>query len=96
MVAAQEGDRGSYRALLQEVAPLVRCAVWRKCRYLSAADAEDVVQDVLLSLHTVRATYDGVRPFMPWLMAIVHNRTVDSVRRYARRASREVGGRRIP
>lgn len=90
MAAAQEGDRGSYNALLKEVAPLVRCAVRRKYRYLSDDDAEDVVQDVLLSLHTVRGTYDTARPFMPWLMAIVHNRTVDSVRRYARRAKREV------
>ena len=59
-------------------------------RFLSRDDIEDIVQDVLLSVHAVRATYDGQRAFLPWLMAIAHNRTVDSVRRYARRAEREV------
>ena len=37
-----------------------------------------------------RATYDPRRPFMPWLMAIAHNRMVDSVRRNSRRLNNEV------
>jgi RNA polymerase sigma-70 factor (ECF subfamily) len=42
------------------------------------------VQDVLLSVHSVRATYDPARPFLPWLFAIVRNRLADDARRYAR------------
>jgi RNA polymerase sigma-70 factor (ECF subfamily) len=90
MVAGQGGDRDAYRALLAEIVPLVRQRLRRRFGFLSAADSEDIVQDVLLSVHSVRATYDGARPFLPWLMAIAHNRTVDSVRRYARRSEREV------
>ena len=90
MVAAQAGDRAAYRGLLGEIAPLVRRRLRQRFGFLSADDAEDIVQDVLMSVHSVRATYDGARPFLPWLMAIVHNRTVDSVRRYARRSAREV------
>jgi RNA polymerase sigma-70 factor (ECF subfamily) len=48
------------------------------------------VQDILLSVHTVRATYDPTRPFLPWLMAIARNRTADMARRHARRSAREV------
>jgi RNA polymerase sigma-70 factor (ECF subfamily) len=51
---------------------------------------EDLVQDVLLSLHTVRATYDPQRPFMPWLLAILRNRLVDAARRYGKTAHHEV------
>jgi RNA polymerase sigma-70 factor, ECF subfamily len=45
---------------------------------------------VLLSVHTVRATYDPARPFVPWLLAIVRNRLVDGARRYARISRREI------
>jgi RNA polymerase sigma factor (sigma-70 family) len=90
MVAAQAGDRAAYATLLSEVAPILRRIVRSRFRFLSAEDVEDAVQEVLLSVHTVRATYDGSRPFLPWLMAIAHNRSVDAVRRIARRSGREV------
>jgi RNA polymerase sigma-70 factor, ECF subfamily len=90
MVAAQAGDRAAYSTLLSEVAPILRRIVRGRFRFLSAEDVEDAVQEVLLSVHTVRATYDGSRPFLPWLMAIAHNRAVDAVRRIARRSGREV------
>ena len=51
---------------------------------------EDLVQDVLLSLHVARATYDPERPFVPWLLAIVRNRLADGARRHVRRAAHEV------
>ncbi len=90
MAAAQGGDRAAYRALLGEVAPLVRRVVKGRHPFLSAHDTEDLVQEVLLSLHSVRATYDSTRPFVPWLMAIARNRIADAARRYARRSANEV------
>ena len=54
------------------------------------------MQDVLLSLHAARSTYDPARPFLPWLMAIARNRMADGARRYARRAANEVAGDRLP
>lgn len=90
MAAAQDGDGSSYERLLREIAPVVRRAAHYRWRSARAADIEDVVQDVLLSLHSVRHTYDPARPFRPWLMAILHCRLVDSVRRSARRNANEV------
>jgi RNA polymerase sigma factor (sigma-70 family) len=90
MQAAQSGDASSYSQLLKEIAPLLRHVIRRQRSFLSTEDVEDLVQDVLLSLHAVRATYDPERPFLPWLMAIAHNRVVDSARRYGRRTAREV------
>lgn len=90
MQAAQAGDAEAYAALLEAVAPRVRQIVRRRRGFARPEDVEDLVQDVLLSLHIARATYDPGRPFMPWLMAIVRNRLADGARCYVRRASHEV------
>jgi RNA polymerase sigma-70 factor (ECF subfamily) len=90
MRAAQGGDSAAYVELLRVVAPRVRRIVMRQRGFAGRAEAEDLVQDVLLSLHAVRATYDPSRPFAPWLLAIVRNRLVDGARRYARTSQREV------
>ena len=90
MRAAQAGDAQAYARLLKEVTPRVHRIVRRQRQFLPAADIEDLVQDVLISLHTVRATYDPGRPFMPWLIAITRNRLVDGARRYARQKAHEV------
>src|SRR5690606_15779023 len=96
MVAAQGGDRAAYEALLSEVAPLIRAAVRRRYPYVGREDAEDMVQDVLLAVHSVRQTYDPGRPFLPWLMAIAHNRAVDALRRSIRKSGREVAVAEYP
>ncbi len=95
MRRAQAGDGRAYGELLRLVAPGLRQAVQRRCR-LQSCDVEDLVQDILLSLHAARATYDPARPFMPWLMAIARNRIADGARRYARRAANEVVSDDLP
>jgi RNA polymerase sigma-70 factor (ECF subfamily) len=64
--------------------------VRQRLRFLQPQDVDDLVQDVLLSVHAARASYDPNRPFLPWLAAIARNRTADGARRYARRAAHEV------
>ena len=90
MKAAQDGDRSAYRALLGEIVPVLRRRLKRRFPFLPRQDLEDLVQDILLAVHAVRATYDPTRPFLPWLVAIARNRTADMARRYARRSAREV------
>ena len=89
MHEAQQGDADAYRALLTAVTPRIRRVVRARRGFLGAAETEDLVQDVLLSVHAVLATYDPSRPFMPWLMAIVRNRLVDAARRYGRQQVHE-------
>ena len=96
MRLAQSGDRNAYDRLLRECADITRRVLKRHHPYLPQADAEDLVQDILLSVHTVRATYDSNRPFLPWLLAITRNRTADMARRYARRSAREVAVEKYP
>ena len=88
MRAAQDGDAAAYDRLLRAVAPMVR-AVGRR-HGLPAAVAEDLAQDVLLTLHRVRHTYDPARPFLPWLVAIAHRRAIDLQRRDGRVRAREL------
>ena len=90
MQRAQAGEQAAYAELLREITPLLRSEIRRRRRFLPSQDIEDLAQDVLLSLHVVRATYDPARPFLPWLMAITRNRIVDGIRRQVRRAANEV------
>jgi RNA polymerase sigma factor (sigma-70 family) len=90
MRSAQGGDADAYATLMLELAVRVRQIVRHRRAFLEHADVEDLVQDVLLSVHAVRATYDATRPFIPWLLAITRNRLADAARRYARHGAHEV------
>lgn len=90
MRSAQAGDAAAYLELLRVVTPQLRRIVAHRRGFAGREEVEDLVQDVLLSLHAVRATYDPSRPFMPWLLAIVRHRLADGARRYARTARNEV------
>jgi len=87
MQQAQSGDAAAYCRLLSEVAVRMRRLVRRRAPWLSPEDVEDLVQDILLSLHRARATWDPSRPFLPWMVAIARARLADNARRYARRAA---------
>jgi RNA polymerase sigma-70 factor, ECF subfamily len=88
MAKAQEGDRDAYRSLLVQIEPYVR-SISVRC-FSQPADAEDVVQDVLLTVHAIRNTYDPKRPFAPWLVAIANRRIIDRLRRHTRLKTREI------
>jgi len=87
MANAQDGDRHAYRALLEDMVPYLRALAAR--RFEEPAGVDDAVQDVLLTVHAVRHTYDPHRPFGPWLVAIANRRIIDRLRRHLRARSRE-------
>lgn len=88
MARAQAGDSLAYRRLLDGIAPLLRGVARRALR--EAADVEDTVQDILLTVHKARHTYDPARPFRPWLLAIARHRIVDRLRTRGRIAANEI------
>lgn len=96
MRAAQEGDRAAYAQLLTEITTVLRRVIQRQGWFSQPADVEDVLQDILMSLHAVRGTYDPERPFLPWLLAIARNRMVDAMRRSGRRAANETSVAEYP
>lgn len=88
MERGQRGDTNAYRCLLLGVTPYLRTIASRAHR--NASDAEDAVQDILLTLHEVRQTYDPSRPFKPWLAGIARHRIADRLRALGRVAAGEV------
>jgi len=89
MRAAQTGHPEAYLELLETITPMVRRVIRRQPLFAGFEDFEDLVQDVLLSVHSVRHTFDPGRPFIPWLLAIVRNRLADAARRRARTSAHE-------
>ena len=88
MARAQGGDRDAYRRLLGEITPYLRTLAAR--RHRDPSDAEDAVQDILLTIHAIRHTYDPTRAFGPWLVAVANHRLIDRLRRQGRLRSREM------
>lgn len=78
MAEAQAGEQASYQRLLAALLPYLRGYARR---HLRGEAAEDLVQDVLLTLHRIRQTYDPARPFLPWLSVIAKRRMIDMLRR---------------
>ena len=87
MAAAQAGDALAYDRLLRAALPLLRAIARR--RISDPAEAEDAVQDALVTIHQLRHVYDPERPIRPWFIAITERRAVDRLRRRGRRAGRE-------
>src|ERR1700704_2415063 len=87
MARAQEGDVAAYRHLLAAIEPYLRALAARYHR--APQDVEDSVQDILLTVHTIRHTYDPTRPFKPWLVAIGRRRIIDRLRGQTRIRARE-------
>lgn len=88
MAQAQDGDGAAYQRLLSAIAPRLRAIVSK--RVTDPDRAEDVVQEVLLSIHKNRHTYDPSLPFGPWMGTIAQRRTLDWLRKHYRRADQEV------
>ena len=59
MRQAQSGDAAAYVGLLEDITLRLRRVIGRQRPFLKTEDIEDLVQDVLLSMHSVRATYDS-------------------------------------
>ena len=72
MAAAQDGNADAYQSLLRSCLPLIGSMA--RASGVPADRVEDVIQDVLMTLHRVRHTYDPARPFTPWLRAIAQGR----------------------
>jgi RNA polymerase sigma factor (sigma-70 family) len=80
MLGGLDGDDDAHAALLRALVPLLHSFYRRRMRG-AEEDAEDLVQETLISVHTRRASYDRNRPFTAWLYAVARYRLVDHYRR---------------
>jgi RNA polymerase sigma-70 factor (ECF subfamily) len=87
MLKALDGDAAAYRLLLTDLRQhLVRYFARRLAPSL-AANADDLVQETLLSIHAKRMTYDRNQPFTAWVHAIARYKLIDHFRRHKLRAT---------
>ncbi|QRM34700.1 sigma-70 family RNA polymerase sigma factor [Microvirga sp. VF16] len=82
MVAGLNGDAAAHRTLLQRLSRHLRAYYKGRLARIdrSAEEAEDLVQDALMAIHTRRHTYDPAEPFTPWVHAIARYKLIDHLR----------------
>lgn len=87
MKQGQAGDSESYHQLLTRIQKMLTRYVENSTAKLgisSASGTEDILQDILLAVHTKRHTYDPKHFFLPWLYAIARYKIIDFFRRNKR------------
>jgi RNA polymerase sigma factor (sigma-70 family) len=87
MAAAQSGNGGAYRRLLEELRTWLTRFYARR---LPPSSVDDAVQDTLIAIHEKRHTYDPERPFKPWLAAVARYKWIDRLRAMKRQETDEL------
>jgi RNA polymerase sigma-70 factor (ECF subfamily) len=65
-------------------------------RVASEDVARDICQEILLTVHRARHTYEPSRPFEPWLYSIARSRLIDHLRRARRVTFFEIATDQLP
>jgi RNA polymerase sigma-70 factor, ECF subfamily len=83
MMASLDGDATAYKCLLERLSSQLRAYFKGKLGRFSRGpvESEDLVQEVLMAIHTRRHTYDASQLFTPWVYAIARYKFVDYLRR---------------
>jgi RNA polymerase sigma-70 factor (ECF subfamily) len=80
MLASLGGDAAAYRELLRELAGRLRVYYARRLGP-AVPDAEDLVQETLIAVHSRRASYDRSQPFTAWVYAMARYKLIDHLRK---------------
>lgn len=86
MLLSLSGDAAAYRALLSALSERLR-TYYRKRLGADFSEAEDLVQETLIAIHTRRASFDHSQPFTVWAYAMARYKLIDYLRRTRRRVS---------
>jgi RNA polymerase sigma-70 factor (ECF subfamily) len=83
MLAGLDGDASAHKVLLTGLSAHLRAYFKGQLARIgrAPADAEDLVQETLIAIHTRRHTYDRSQLLTPWVYAIARYRLVDYLRR---------------
>lgn len=80
MHLAQNGDKHAYSMLFRMITPIIRSFI--SGRINNPEDVNDIVQEILISIHRASHTYDTDRPFKSWMFAIARYRLNDHLRKH--------------
>jgi RNA polymerase sigma-70 factor (ECF subfamily) len=85
MLAGLAGDPVAHHELLASISRPLRAFLARRLAYVDPNSAEDLLQEVLIAIHTRRGTYDPTQPVTAWVYAIARYKLIDHYRRHRRR-----------
>jgi RNA polymerase sigma-70 factor (ECF subfamily) len=82
MIAGLNGDAAAHRALLTSLSGHLRAYYRNKLKRAGRGpeEAEDLVQEALMAIHTRRDTYNPAELFTPWVYAIARYKLIDHLR----------------
>jgi RNA polymerase sigma-70 factor, ECF subfamily len=75
MKRSLNGDKHAYAEILQETSRFLKPFLAKRLSFTNEVD--DLLQEILISIHKARHTYDGNRPYKPWVYAIARFRLQD-------------------
>jgi RNA polymerase sigma-70 factor (ECF subfamily) len=83
MMASLGGDAAAYKTLLERLSSQLRAYFKEQLGRFNRGpvEAEDLLQELLIAIHTRRDTYDSSQPFTPWVYGIARYKFVDYLRR---------------
>lgn len=83
MMASLGGDTAAHKTLLERLSIQLRGYFRGRLGRFNRGpvEAEDLVQESLIAIHTRRDTYDPSQPFTPWVYGIARYKFVDYLRR---------------
>jgi RNA polymerase sigma-70 factor (ECF subfamily) len=83
MIAGLDGDATAHRALLEKLSGRLRAYFKGHLNRIGkgSVEAEDLVQESLIAIHTRRHTFDRSQLFTPWVYAIARYKFLDYLRR---------------
>jgi RNA polymerase sigma-70 factor (ECF subfamily) len=83
MIAGLDGDATAHRALLERLSGQLRAYFKGQLNRIGRGpvEAEDLVQEALIAIHTRRHTFDRSQLFTPWAYAIARYKFLDYLRR---------------
>ncbi len=83
MTVGLDGDAIAYKMLLERLSSQLRAYFKGQLNRLNRGpvEAEDLVQEALIAIHTRRHTYDRSQLLTPWVYAIARYKFVDYLRR---------------
>lgn len=94
MRAANRGDQNAYRQFLSSLIPILRAIAGRTLSRsgIGTADTEDIVQEIVLTVHLRRHTWDETAKILPWIHGIARHKAIDAMRRRGRRLEIPIDG----
>jgi RNA polymerase sigma-70 factor (ECF subfamily) len=85
MLAGLNGDTAAQHQFLTAISRPLRNFLSRRLVHIDPHYTEDLLQDILIAIHTRRATYDPAQPVTAWIYAIARYKLIDHFRRHRRR-----------